>query len=248
MKDLSNFDWGWMNKLTKETIYDPNIEKDIPLNEYHKNSMIDEIFERKQYEEIYQVKEGDVVVDIGASIGPFTYSILDKNPKVVYCLEPSISEFKTMKKNLPFDNIYLINKGITHSDCITKSNFIFEEITDDSGILLTDFNGTKFSSFIKHNHIDYIDFLKTDCEGGEYHIFMDENVDFLLNNVGCIVGEWHLGTISEKTEFRYFRDKYLKQFKTVEVRSVDGVDIKWALYRENFMEYYNQVIIHISNK
>lgn len=240
MKDLSNFDWGWMNTLTEETVYDPNYVKNIPLNEYHKSYMIKEIFEDKIYEEIFQVKEGDVVVDIGASVGPFSYSILDKKPKMIYCVEPSISEFKTIKKNLPFDNVIFINKGITHSDCLTKSNFIFGGDNE--------FNGTKFSSFIKHNHIDYIDFLKTDCEGGEYHIFMDENMDFLLNNVGCIVGEWHLGTASEQTEFRYFRDKYLKQFKTVEVRSVDGIDCKWDLYNEHFLEYYNQVILHISNK
>ena len=240
MKDLSNFDWGWMNKLTKETIYDPNIKKDIPLNEYHKNSMINEIFVEKIYEKIFQVKEGDVVVDIGASVGPFTYSILDKNPKMVHCLEPSNSEYKTLITNLPFDNVNLINKGISHSDSIVNSDFIF----GDDG----EFDGTKFSSFIKDNYIKYIDFLKIDCEGGEYHIFMDENMDFLLNNVGCIVGEWHLGTELEKVEFKYFRDKYLKQFKTVEVRSVDGVDIKWELYKDNFIEYYNQVIFHINNK
>ena len=47
-------------------------------------------------------------------------------------------------------------------------------------------------------------------------------MDFLLNNVGCIVGEWHLSTKESKTEFRYFRDKYLKQFKNFKARAVDG--------------------------
>ena len=73
-------------------------------------------------------------------------------------------------------------------------------------------------------------------------------MDFLLNNVGCIVGEWHLKNESEMTEFRYFRDKYLKQFKIFEVFSIDGVNIKWDLYNDHFLEYYSQVIIHISNK
>jgi FkbM family methyltransferase len=240
MKDLSNFDWGWMDTPSTQTHLKFRNGIETPLNEFHKNSIISEIFEGKIYEQIYQVKEGDVVVDIGASVGPFTYSILDKNPKIVYCLEPSISEFKTITKNLPFDNVTLINKGISYNDSVVKSNFMFGGEDE--------FDGTKFSSFIKDNNIDYINFLKTDCEGGEYHIFMDENMDFLLNKVGCIVGEWHLNTEPEQVEFRYFRDKYLKQFKTVEVRSWDGVDIKWELYNEHFVEYYNQVILHISNK
>tara|TARA_R110000782_G_scaffold6311_2_gene21663 strand:- start:130 stop:816 length:687 start_codon:yes stop_codon:yes gene_type:complete len=228
MRNYNDLDWGWMNE-------------DADLAKYHKNSIINEIFKSKIYEEIYQVKEGDVVVDIGASIGPFTYSILDTNPKMVYVLEPSTSEFETLTKNLGDNsNVTLINKGITYSDSVVKSNMMFGGEDE--------FNGTKFSSFIRDNNIDYIDFIKTDCEGGEYHVFMEENMDYLLNNVGCIVGEWHLNTKAEKIEFRYFRDKYLLQFKQFEVRSLDGVDIKWDLRNDHFIEYYNQVMIHISNK
>jgi len=225
---LENFDWGWMSE-------------DSDLARFHKSGMIDEIWNRKQYEEIYQVKEGDVVVDIGASVGPFTYSILDKNPKIVYCLEPSIKELKTINKNLAKNgNVIIIDKGITHSNSVTKSNMLFGGEDE--------FDGIKFSSFIKHYDINYIDFLKTDCEGGEYHIFMDENMDFLLNNVGCIVGEWHLSTKESKTEFRYFRDKYLKQFKNYKARAVNGTRITWDLWNDHFIEYYNQVILHISNE
>ena len=243
MIDLSKFDWGWMDRppVENKKEFITTSDKVTPLGEYHKTQMIKEIFESRGYEKIFQIKEGDVVVDIGASVGPFTYSILNINPKRVYCLEPSNDEFKTITKNLGNNpNVTLINKGITHSDSIVKSNMMFGGEDE--------FRGTKFSTFIKDNNIDYIDFIKTDCEGGEYHVFMDENMDFLLNNVGCIVGEWHLNTEAEMTEFRYFRDKYLKQFKIFEVFSIDGVNIKWDLWNEHFIKYYNQIIIHISNK
>ena len=124
--ELENFDWGWMSE-------------DSDLARFHKSGMIDEIWNRKQYEEIYQVKEGDVVVDIGASVGPFTYSILDKNPKIVYCLEPSIKELKTINKNLGENgNVIIIDKGITHSNSVTKSNMLFGGEDE--------FDGIKFSS------------------------------------------------------------------------------------------------------
>jgi hypothetical protein len=47
-----------------------------------------------------------------------------------------------------------------------------------------------------------IDFLKVDCEGGEYDIFTQDNLDFLINNVKKIVGEWHLRTPQLKEKFR----------------------------------------------
>ena len=43
-------------------------------------------------------------------------------------------------------------------------------------------------------------------------------------------------------------DKYLSQFKNVQIMSVDGVNCTWDLYNEHFLEYYNQVMIYISNK
>ena len=229
MIDLSSFNWGWLSGHSK-------------LAKFHKNGMIKEIFEDRMYEKVYSVKKGDVVLDIGASVGPFTYSILEKNPQHVYCLEPSDDEFVFLSENLPHQNVTLINKGISYTNSSIKSDSLFRPNGDGK------MKGITFNSLIKKYKIKHIDFLKTDCEGGEYHIFRDENIDFLLNKVGCIVGEWHLQTKSEKTEFRYFRDKYLSLFKNVKVFSCDGVNIKWDLYNEHFIKYYNQVILHISNK
>ena len=79
MIDLSNFDWGWMNEPVEyyedgETKYLFHINTDGSLThmgEYHKESIIREIFEDKCYEKFFDVEEGDVVLDIGASLGPF---------------------------------------------------------------------------------------------------------------------------------------------------------------------------------
>ena len=76
MMDLNKLDWGWMDIPSNKTVTDAVTGEMIELGHYHKTMMIAEIFKRKQYEEIFEVKEGDLVVDIGASIGPFTYSIL----------------------------------------------------------------------------------------------------------------------------------------------------------------------------
>jgi hypothetical protein len=224
--DLTGFDWGWMNE--GEGLF-------------HKNSITQEIFIDKIYERFAQVQEKDIVLDIGASVGPFTYSILDKKPSKVFCIEPSISEFITLTKNLgEFSNITLVNKGITSINGIVESNELFGGESEMEGIT--------FKDFIQENNIDRIDFLKTDCEGGEYDIFHIDNFCWLKENLGVTVGEWHLSTSELKDKFRVFRDVFLRLFPNHEIYSVDGVDIKWNLWNEHFIEYYNEVIIYINNK
>lgn len=245
MIDLSNFDWGWMDEPyeVEPGIFAYHIDPDgshIELSHYHKRCIIQEIFQDKLYEKFFEVTNNDLVVDVGASLGPFTYSILHKKPKHVYCFEPSIKEFKTLNRNLRGYPVTTINKGISNINSIVESVQLFGGENKMETIT--------FKTFIEHYSIDNIDFLKTDCEGGEYDIFNEENMGFIFNKIKKIVGEWHLSTPELKEKFRTFRDTYLKRFNNFYVLSVDGVDIKWDLWNEHFIEYYDEVIINIDNR
>lgn len=236
---LDNFDWGWMNDDSDHFHYDEDGSV-ISLPQYHKRSITREIYEYGLYNKFFDVEGGDIVLDIGASIGPFTYSILHREPKHVYCLEPSITEFPTLVKNTLGYPVTHINKGISHVDGIIQNKEIFGEQNIMEGI--------SFSSLLKLYSIGQIDFLKTDCEGGEYEIFNDNNFDWVTKNIKKVVGEWHLSSPELKSKFRNFRDTYLKHFSNFEVMSIDGHFIKWDLWNEHFLEYYDEVIIHIDNR
>tara|TARA_R110000737_G_scaffold16730_3_gene34038 strand:- start:486 stop:1166 length:681 start_codon:yes stop_codon:yes gene_type:complete len=217
------------------------------IDESFYNTVNREIFEDKIYESFFTVKPGDVVLDLGASIGPFTWSIMDKASKVI-SVEPSIELIPLLTKNTSGYPVSIVNKALTNQD----GNEVLDEIYDPFKRTLwgvsKEVQTTTFKSIIKEHNLDRIDFIKTDCEGGEYALFTDDNMDFLLNKVRNIVGEWHLCSPQHEIEFRNFRDKYLPQFKQFEVRSLDGVDIKWDLGNEHFLEYYTEVIIHINNE
>ena len=221
--EKSEFDWG--------VITDRDDIKEL---------LVRELFDTNIYTSVYDIKEGDVVVDVGASIGPFIYSILDKKPSRVYAFEPSKTEFPTMVKNTRGGNVCQINKAIWEGDGMTNAldTYFWDGYVETM----------KFKTFRELYGIERIDFLKTDCEGGEYYIFNEENIEFILENVGVISGEWHLDTPERKALFRKFRDQYLPLFKEVHVHSVDGIDIKWDLYNEHFLQYYKQVILHIDNR
>lgn len=235
-------------------------------------SVANEIFNELHYERIYQVREGDVVLDLGASVGPFTWSVLDRASKI-YSFEPVPNTCKILKKNVgSFENVEVINKALYHTSgayrfpfdnnpgkgpCETMSKEEELKIKNE-GIIV---NTLSFMDFVREYNIDKIDFIKTDTEGGEYNLFKDENINFLKNNVRNIVGEFHFNNESNKTEFRYFRDKYLKQFKSFKVYSAgNNVDITWSVFKDEpydsineknlppFVDYYDLIYVYISNE
>lgn len=219
-----------------------------------------EIFNDNNYEKIYPVQPGDVVVDLGASIGPFTWKVMDRASKV-YAFEPMPEAIEVLKTNIEGWPVEIVDKALNH---ITGTcRFPFWDMSTggpcEAGISTDRMNEIKeegttiecttFMDFVKEYNIDKIDFIKTDCEGGEYKLFKDENIEFLLNNVRNICGEFHLFNDGwGKREFRYARDKYFKLFKHVEARSVDDVDITWDLYNDHFVDYYSMVYLHFSNE
>ncbi|MDB0072925.1 FkbM family methyltransferase, partial [bacterium] len=193
------------------------------------------------YETVFQVEENDVVMDVGASIGPFSYSLKDRNIKHLYVIEPSKVQIEVLSNNIKGIPNTVIPYVINDEDLV-----IYETFGDSTDPELV--KSKKFMEVIKENNIEKIDFLKTDCEGGEYEIFSVENICWLKGNVGKCVGEWHLSNPETKQKFREFRDVFLRVFPNYEVYSVDGANIKWDLWNDHFIEYYNEVIIHIDNR
>lgn len=221
--DVTKFDWG-------------------NSNDWYKECIGKEVFQDKIYERFFSVEDGDLVVDVGASVGIFTYSILEKNPSHVFCFEPSPEQFPTLNKNTLGGFVTCINKGLSDVDGLKTLKDVYGHNNQPLEVFTM-----KFETFINKYKIDKIDFLKTDCEGGEYDIFNEENFEFIKNNVKKIAGEWHLGDPILKEKFRKFRDTYLQYFINVEVYSIDGVNIKWDLMSDNFLEHYTEVIIYIYN-
>jgi FkbM family methyltransferase len=239
--NLDNFNWGWMDEPTNTyQVMDDGSHKH--MGQYHKDCIIYEIFTNKCYERFFEVNSGDIVLDIGASVGPFTYSILGKNPKHVFCFEPSEREFTTLVNNTIGHPVTHINKGVSNVNSVVMNDHLFGGETQMESIT--------FKKFIDLYGIQKIDFIKTDCEGGEFDVFTDDNLDWIKNNVKKIVGEWHLKLQGHDNveKFRHFRDTYLKEFPNYEVFSTDNVNIKWDLWNEHFLEYYKQVIVYIDNQ
>jgi len=211
-------------------------------DEVFKQFITNELFDRNIYTKVFDVEEGDVVFDIGASIGPFTFNIIKKNPSHIFCFEPSISEFPYLVLNTNHGPVTYINKGITDRVGEMEFEYLFEDTTNNKSY------STTFSKVIKDYNIKEINFLKTDCEGGEYDIFTVDNLFWIKEHVKKITGEWHLNTQELKDKFRIFRDVYLRVFPNFKIYSLDDIDITNYCWGDEFIDYYSEILIYIDNR
>lgn len=216
--DLKKFDWGntdneYIELFTKEN------------------------FIEHTYEKHFSVEKDDIVLDVGSNCGSFTCSILNNKPKHVYCLEPSLNLVNALKNNISNrNNITIIPKAIsdTNSEILSRDNiFIY---CDEQEVYQT----ITFNKLIEEHNISKIDFLKTDCEGGEYFIFTPENANFIKNNVKKIAGEFHIYSFWEDAieRFKTFRDHYLKDIRysgNFHVYERCGKDVTEKIFDDSYL-------------
>jgi len=211
-----------------------------------------EVIHEKVYRFWKDVKKDDVVLDIGASVGAYTISILDQKPKKVYCVEPSKKLLRALVDNC-FDKVLEYQENpLVYINC---------GVVDNEGDRINIFGGESsfteitFKKIIEDYSIDHINYMKIDCEGGEYSIFKEENMDFLLNNVDFIAMEVHLNYEGCREKFKTLRDNYLTRFKNYKVMSCSrqniswgsSIDIKDRIFDNQFIDEYTcEFMVYIS--
>jgi FkbM family methyltransferase len=236
MSGSAFFDWGWMHI------------NDVTL-------ITKEIFVDRIYERYREVKENDIVMDIGANVGAFTASILKKKPKRIFAIEPSNTLINSLWTNTRSEYVTYINAAIEDEkrenvDSTGRDTFVY----NNNGNY---YNATTFKSIIDAHDIKTIDFMKVDCEGGEYSVFNEENREFILNNVKYIAGEWHFAPSIPQfaQKFRLFRDLYLANHKNFHIFNNSNIEVTEHIFNEYFMDLYDsqlkedaQLMVYIINE
>ena len=158
-----------------------------------------EIWEGNEYTRFgLDINEGDVVVDLGGSIGLFAHFAINRGANIVYSFEANPDVFNYLKLNVNQSNIIPINGFISN-----KSNDNFYNLKK----IFTTFN------------LDKVDFMKIDIEGHEFDFILDANVDY-LNKVSKFAIEVHMwGMYENKAE------QFIKLVKVMEKFSLNGFKI-----------------------
>ena len=221
-----------------EPVSEDTISKNYNLM---KEVAIDEIENHNIYEKYFAIQKGDVVVDVGAHIGIFTQKALNSADKV-YAIEPD-PMFLYELMNIHNSKLVVVDKAI--SDFTGESTIISDGNANEIGGGTTKIKTLTFKDFYISQNIDKIDFLKLDCEGGEYSIINKENIDWLSKNVKHIVGEFHIHNVNHKIKLHDALRLIKAKGFHVRIESVDGVVIHDL---EKKLDYYKEVLFYVSKE
>lgn len=156
----------------------------IETNESHQSGIHDVLREHlfdRQYRDIVDVEDGDVVVDIGFNYGIFSLGALNNGASKVYGFEPNKNVYNIIKEIYPDkDKVTIYNYAVSDKNETltfyeghnTLASSLENEVSDYKESY--EVSCINFYEFITKNNIGKINFLKIDCEGAEYAIF--ENI------------------------------------------------------------------------
>lgn len=159
-----------------------------------------------------QIREGDVVLDLGANIGAFAHRAEFRGASKVYSFEPIIETFECLKLNRgPKTKIFNIGvsgksgfeRFILEGDFNSMGSGRMEKNQNESNNLIYD----EYSYIVDINEVltlDRFDFMKVDIEGCEYSL-LDSITDENLSKIRCLALEFHNPEID---------DIYLPQFNS----------------------------------
>jgi FkbM family methyltransferase len=174
------------------------------------------IFVREDYG---RVDPGSTVVDIGANIGVFSLFAIHCQAKKVYAYEPNSKSFQCLVQNIQKNN--LKDVVVPHRVAVTSkpgasvkfpimSSMYNAIITDDSCSEYEIVETTSLKSII--DSARRIDFLKLDCEGGEYDILLNSNQE-VFTYIASIRMEYHSGLtdgVKARLQEAGYRQSYLR--------------------------------------
>ena len=126
-----------------------------------------------------RVKPGDVVIDAGSWAGDFAAYSSAKGAGKVYAFEPTEANFKYLVKTAELNpGIIPVKLGLSN-ETTSRTIFLDERNTGASSMLEdmcvarheeTEIHTTTVDQFVSENHIERVDFIKSDIEGFERYM------------------------------------------------------------------------------
>lgn len=148
-----------------------------------------------------RVSPGDVVIDIGANLGFFSYLSILSGAKMVYAFEPSAREYRAIVDNFSG----LENLGVENLAVWSQQTELLLDIHPGSSIMnridrtknVSVGSGSKqtcravnLEEYCNQMGIDGINYLKMDCEASEWEIFSSLSDNF-VGGIDKIAMEYH---------------------------------------------------------
>jgi FkbM family methyltransferase len=136
------------------------------------HSMEDEEFVRRK---LFKIKEGDVVIDVGANYGSYTLWALARGAGFVLAFEPNEFLYNSLKNNIELNNWYLrtnvYKKGLWNDEGLIKYSMNkLSTVIAGQNDKIEKIEITTLDKFIQQIRFEKIDWIKIDVDGGELEV------------------------------------------------------------------------------
>lgn len=172
------------------------------------NDHVVEIFKEIFFERLYDsyIKPGDVVVDIGANQGYFTFWAHLKGAKTIISVEPSFEHYDTLQNMIIFnhlEHVSIVNAAISNFDGDGEfyhnentTMYSLRSVVGQPNLGTENVKVMTIKSLLGHEAVagKDIDLLKIDVEGSEFDILTSPEFTEVAPRVKKIIVEWHTWT------------------------------------------------------
>lgn len=204
-------------------------------------NIFNEIFIHKFYNPPgFEIKEGDIVMDIGGHIGMFSLYASATASKV-YVFEPFPENFALLQRNVAHNKkttIVAIDKAVSDT-AVTKELFV--DTRNQGGHSFYSYPAYKahalpvqtvsLAQAFSEYQVPHVDFLKIDCEGGEYDILFGCPKD-VLARIKKISMEYH--PVNERYNATTLK-KFLED-NNFSVSVIESLSMLYAINRAGLYE------------
>ena len=155
-----------------------------------------EFFDDKIYDDL-DIKNRNIVFDIGANIGLWTAYILNQGAKKVYAFEPNKLAIDQLNHNFSeYENVEIIPKGVYYKRTKipfyidSENSLISSVVSGNDKVMSYEIDTVTINEMILKYNINEIDLLKMDIEGAEFDIF-DNISKETISKINSMLIEYH---------------------------------------------------------
>jgi FkbM family methyltransferase len=163
--------------------------------------VLEEVFSKRTYSNYFPFYKNAVIVDIGAHFGFFTlFAAKNAGPGArIIAVEPSADNYEILLANIRRNQ--LKNATALHAAVSDRQGTAILHLGRSENHSIFDFPGKEnprsetieavtLKGILDRYELDWIDFLKMDCEGAEYPILFNAEKS-TLDRIGTISLEFH---------------------------------------------------------
>jgi len=171
-----------------------------PLDSLEENYAI---YHLNTYDEFYEIKNDDVVVDVGAHVGIFTLKAAHKAKQVI-SVEPFLPNYNLLVYNIKqnhLNNVLFVNVALADF-CGKTRLYIYDDSLSHSiqrefvasSFLKNDFTNVKtftLDKLLETLRLDSVDFIKINVEGAELNVLRGASKTIEQNNLTLAIATNH---------------------------------------------------------